>query len=284
VSTASPSSSAQQARQALADRLRELRLDAGLTSRALADAAGWDRTKVSKIEHAARAPNTQDIRTWCRICGAEDQPADLIATLRAFEGAFIEWKRLQRSGLRHLQESRAALYERTRLFRIYEPGIVPGLLQIPDYVRAILTKIGSFRGTPTTDLDEAVDARIARQRVLTRGDHRFAFLVEESALWARLGGALVLADQLTHLLQVTRLPSASLGIIPADADRELWPVEGFWMFDQERVSVETVTGWLTVTQPAEIAQYSATFEEFAGLAVYGAAARELISSVRNALH
>lgn len=283
MSITSPSSSAQQARQALADRLRELRLDAGLTGRALAVAAGWDRTKVSKIEHAVRAPSTQDIRTWCQVCQAEDQASDLIATLRAVEGAFVEWRRLQRSGLRHLQESRAPLYERTRLFRIYEPGIVPGLLQTPGYVWAVLTRIGSFRGIPTADLDAAVTARIARQRVLREGDHRFAFLVEESALWVRLGGAEVLADQLAHLLQVMRLPSVSLGVIPADVDRDAWPVEGFWMFDQERVSVETVTGRLTITQPAEIAQYAATFVEFTELAVAGAAARELITRVRDAL-
>ncbi|MBT2210327.1 helix-turn-helix transcriptional regulator [Actinomadura sp. NEAU-AAG7] len=283
MTTTSPSSSAQQARQALADRLRELRLDAGLTGRALAVAAGWDRTKVSKIEHAARAPNAHDIRTWCRVCGAEEQSGDLIATLRAVEGAFVEWKRLQRSGLRRLQESRATLYERTRVFRVYEPGVVPGLLQTPGYVRAILAKVGSFRDVPTTDLDEAVAARIARQRVLREGAHRFAFLMEESAIWTRLGGTEVAREQLADLQQVMTLPSVSLGIIPADAHRELWPVEGFWMFDRERVTVETVSGWLTITQPAEIVQYEAVFEEFAGLAAYGSAARELLQKAQNHL-
>ncbi|CNF11561.1 Uncharacterised protein [Mycobacterium tuberculosis] len=176
-----------------------------------------------------------------------------------------------------------ALYERTRVFRVYEPGVVPGLLQTPGYVRAVLTKVGSFRGSPTADLDEAVAARIARQRILREGDHRFAFIVEESALWTRIGGAEVLADQLTHLLRVMRLPSVSLGVVPADADRGLWPVEGFWMFGTERVSVETVSGWLTVTQPAEIARYATAFEEFAELAVHGPAARALITKVRDAL-
>ncbi len=231
----------------------------------------------------ARPPSSEDIRTWCRVCGAEDQAADLIAALRAVEGAFSEWKRLQRSGLRRLQESRGKLYERTRVFRVYEPGIVPGLLQTPEYVRAVLTKVGSFRSSPTGDLDAAVAARIARQHVLRDGDHRFAFLVEESALWVRLGGSEVLAEQLAHLLELIGLPRVSLGVIPSDADRELWPVEGFWMFDQERVSVETVSGWLTITQPGEISQYAAVFEEFAELAAYGAKARRVISNIRNTL-
>jgi transcriptional regulator with XRE-family HTH domain len=283
VSTTSPSSSARQARQALADRLRELRLDAGLTARVLAAEAGWDRTKISKIEHAARAPNAEDIRTWCRLCRAGDQAEDLIAALRAVEGAFIEWTRLQRSGLRRLQESRLPLYERTRHFRIYEPGIVPGLLQTPNYVRAVLAKVSSFRGIPAKDLEEAVAARIGRQRVLREGDHRFAFLVEESALWVRLGGVEVMGDQFAHLFQVMSLPSVSFGVIPADAERDLWPAEGFWMFDEERVAVETVSAWLTIMQPAEIALYASAFEEFAKLAVYGAVARELIARVRDSM-
>jgi transcriptional regulator with XRE-family HTH domain len=81
----SPSSSVRQARAALAQRLREIRLDAGLTARALAFAAGWHESKCSRIEHSRTAPSDADIRLWCLICGAEDQAADLIASSRAAE-------------------------------------------------------------------------------------------------------------------------------------------------------------------------------------------------------
>ena len=87
----SPSSSVQEARKAVAKRLRDLREDAGLTAVALASEAGWERTKVSKIEHAARAPSVADIRTWCRVCNAEDQAEDLLAALRAVAGMYVEW-------------------------------------------------------------------------------------------------------------------------------------------------------------------------------------------------
>jgi transcriptional regulator with XRE-family HTH domain len=144
----SPSSSAQQARQALADRLREIRVEANLTGQVLAAAAGWDRTKVSKIEHATRPPTADDINVWCRVCAAEEQAADLVATLRDVEGAYVEWRRLQRSGLRRPQESRLPLYQRTRRFRIYEPGVVPGLLQTPAYVAAGPHQGGRVPGHP----------------------------------------------------------------------------------------------------------------------------------------
>jgi transcriptional regulator with XRE-family HTH domain len=104
------SSSAQQARQALANRLRELRVDADLSAVALAAAAGWDRTKISQIEHARRSPSAGDIRTWCRLCGADDQAEELVESLRAVKGMWIEWQRMERTGLRRSQEAVLPLF------------------------------------------------------------------------------------------------------------------------------------------------------------------------------
>src|ERR1039457_6056637 len=91
----SPSSSVRQARAALVQRLREIRLDAGLTARALALAAGWHESKVSRIEHVRTPPSDADIRLWCQICGAGDQAVDLIASSRAADSMYTEWRRLE---------------------------------------------------------------------------------------------------------------------------------------------------------------------------------------------
>src|SRR5579872_2033300 len=73
-----PSSTVEQARKAIAARLTEMRRDAGLTKRALAQAAGWHPSKATRIENGATRPSDADIRAWCRICNADDQAADLI--------------------------------------------------------------------------------------------------------------------------------------------------------------------------------------------------------------
>src|SRR6266498_1674286 len=65
----SPSSAAQEAREALGTRLREIRTEAGLTGRVLAQVAGWHFSKVSKIEHGRQPPSVLDIRAWCKHCG-----------------------------------------------------------------------------------------------------------------------------------------------------------------------------------------------------------------------
>src|SRR5689334_6119217 len=94
---------ARQAREALGTQLREIRMDAGLTGRALAELAGWHFTKVSRLEHGARNPSEDDIRIWCRICQAESSVVDLIAAVRSIDTMYVEWRRQLRSGTKRRQ-------------------------------------------------------------------------------------------------------------------------------------------------------------------------------------
>ncbi|NEA14539.1 helix-turn-helix domain-containing protein [Streptomyces halstedii] len=278
----SASSSAQRARQALADRLAELCRDAGLSGLDLAERCGWSRSKSSRIMNARTPPSAEDIRSWCRACGAEEQTEDLTAMLRTAEGMWVGWRRMERAGLKQAQEARLPLYERTRRFRSYSSWLVPGMIQTQAYTTAALRAIQRRRGL-VDDVAGAVAARMDRQRVLHEGDRRFAFLVEESVLRAGIGGADVMTGQLGHLISVASLPRVSLGVVPMGPDRERWPAEGFWIYDAAQVNVELVSGYLTITQPSEVGMYAETFAELAALAVYGAHARALITSAREAL-
>lgn len=279
----SPSSSVQRARQQLAERLRDIRLDAGLTARALSTAAGWHEAKTSRIESAKQAPSEADMQVWCRVCGADREVPDLIAASRAADSMYVEWRRLNPAGLRRAQESRRPLYERTMVFKAYCSAVIPGFLQTPGYARALLSAITAFRGTPD-DVEEAVAARMSRNRMLRSGNHHFALLVEESVLRYRLGGTEVMAAQLGHLLEAAELPSVSLGVIPfAACGRPVWPLESFTVFDDERVHVELLSAQVTVTAPSEITLYVRAFDKLAELAVHGPAARELITAAINAV-
>ena len=278
----SPSSSAQAARDALAARLREVRLEAGLTGREIAERAGWYPSKVSRLEHGVTPPSDEDIRAWCRSCGSEELAADLIAVSRAAESMYLEWRRVQRTGLRQLQESRVPLYERTRHFRVYCSNVVPGLFQTDAYATALLSSIARFHGTPD-DVAAAVEARVSRSHVVREGDHRFAVLVEESVLRYRVGDAETMAGQLGYLLALMSFPAVSLGVVPFSVPREMWTLEAFNVFDDKRVHVELLTAAVTVTTPGEVAQYVQAFAELADLAVYGAAARALITAAIDAL-
>jgi transcriptional regulator with XRE-family HTH domain len=279
----SPSSSVQQAKQALGQRLREIRLDAGLTARALAELCGWHESKCSRIEHGRTPPSDADLRAWTKHCGAAVQTADLIATARGIDGMYVEWRRMERAGLKRAQESVKPLFDRTRRFRAYASWLIPGPLQTEAYTRALLLATARQRGH-SEDVEDAVAVRMERQRVLHEGDHRFAVLIEEHVLRKIIGGPEAMVGQLGHLIEAGTLPSVSLGIVPDAADRSVMrPVEGFWIFDESQVNVELVSAYLTVTQPHEVDSYIRTFAELAGLAVYGAPARRLITSAIDGL-
>ena len=279
----SPSSSVQRARQELAERLRDIRLDAGLTARALSAAAGWHEAKTSRIESAKQAPSDADIQAWCQVCGAPSQAPDIIAASRAADSMYMEWRRLHRTGLRRAQQSRLPLYERTRVFKIYCSTVIPGFLQIPGYADALMSAITAFQGTPD-DVEEAVRARMNRNRLLHAAGHRFTMIIEESVLRYRLGDSETMAAQLGHLLSAIALPSVSLGVIPFSAsERQMWTLEAFTVFDDARVHVELLSAQVTVTAPSEITLYARAFDKLAEMAVYEMQARSLITAAIDAL-
>jgi transcriptional regulator with XRE-family HTH domain len=279
----SPSSSAKQAQEALGVRLRELRRDAGLTGRGLAAAVGWHFTRVSKLEHGVQTPTDADIRQWCQACRADEHVPDLLATLRTVESAYLEFRRQARVGMKRVLGAHTlALYERTTLFRIYEHNVIPGLFQTADYTAAMLSFWIEFLET-TNDLDEAVAARMERQRVLYRRDKRFVVVLEEQALQTWFGTAETQAEQLDRLLAVMSLPTVSVGIIPMMRERPVVASTGFWLFDNSLVALEVPTASIEVTRPLEIELYGRMFDRLLGAAVHGKGARDLVRRVMGEL-
>ncbi|MEV8323081.1 helix-turn-helix transcriptional regulator [Kitasatospora sp. NPDC056731] len=278
----SPSSSVQAARATLATRLGELMRNAGLKGRELSALCGWHPAKTSRILNAKAAPSDSDIRTWCRACGADGQAPDLIASNRAADSLYVEWRRITRTGLRHAQEARVPLYTRTRHFRAYSSRVVPGALQTREYAGALLRTVAAVRQTPD-DVADAVEARLARSSVVFEGGRRFVAVIEESVLRYRIGDDTVMAEQLGRLLSVMSMPSVSLGVIPFTASRTMWPTETFNLFDDRQAGVELLSAQVTVTAPSDLALYTQAFVRFGALAVHGGAARALITAAIDTL-
>ncbi|MFE4971531.1 helix-turn-helix domain-containing protein [Kitasatospora sp. NPDC056651] len=277
MSSSPPSTSAQAARKALADRLKGIRKDVGINGRELSARCGWHPSKTSRIQEGQAAPSEADIRAWCAACDAVDQVDDLIAASRAVESMYVEWRRLRAGGLRSLQDSYAKLYDETKVFRFYTSDVIPGVLQTSAYATAIMSRFADESRTPD-DMERAIAAKMERANVIHAGDHRFAFVVEEAVLRYRLGNAEAMAGQLGHLLAVISLPRVSLGIIPFTAERSMWPVESFRVYDDRRVQVELVSAAVNVTTPVEVREYVQTFADLQTHAVYGREARGLITA------
>ena len=269
--------SADQARASLGIRLRDIRRDADLSGTELARLSGWQPSKITKIEHGRQTPSEEDLRIWCEHCQAPAELPDLIAAVRSIETQFAEWRRIIRGGIRRRQQASAAVYERARLFRIYEPAVVPGLLQTHEYAVAVLSTSINFFRVPD-DAEEGATARVERQRVLTHGDRHFHMVLGEPTLHTNVGGTEVMTGQLEHLLAVLKLPRLRLGIIPMDAPYRVPLNNGFWIMDEALVQFDTYSAELSLIRPDEIALYGRAFERLAALAVYGAEAKGMITA------
>lgn len=272
------SSNVHEARRALGARLREIRRQGGLTAVELARCCNWHQSKVSRIEngHAGISPN--DIEAWASACGAEPLKEQLLAEARAVEETYVDWRAMEHTGLRKANENTTARWAGTRGFKAYSQSLIPGALQTESYTRAVLSALRERRNLPD-DVEEAVGARMERQRLLLDSGKRFAFLLEETVLHRRIGGRELMTAQLSRLFEVSAADNVSIGIIPRSADRStMWPVEDFWVFDDRQVNVELVSAYLTIKRPAEVRQYTDAFTRLQHLAVHSTEAFSLIGA------
>jgi len=275
---ASDVSNVHEARNALGKRLRELRQQAGLSGRQLAESLSWPPSKISKLENGRQTPSDDDIRAWTRATNSEGETAALLASLHTLEVQHAEWQRVLRTGMRPRQNELAELDRKTRLFRAFEATVIPGLLQTAEYARARFAE-GIRRLKLPNDINEAIQGRIQRQEILYRPDKRFHFVLTEAALRFRLCSPEVMLGQLDRLVSFSALPNVKLGIIGFDTQYATSPWHGFWLYDNEKVLVETFSAALDLRQPQEIELYSNAFEQLAAVAAYGRAARAIINRV-----
>jgi len=272
----SGASNVHEARNALGKRLRELRRAAGFSGRQLAESLSWPPSKVSKLENGRQTPTDDDVRGWTSATNAEGETDGLLASLHTLEVQHAEWQRVLRTGLKPRQQEHVEWDERTRLFRVFEATVVPGFLQTAEYARARLAE-GIRRLNLPNDIDEAVAARVRRQDVLYRADKRFHFVLTEAALKFRVCPTEVMLGQLDRLISLSYLANVRLGIISFAAQYATSPWHGFWIYDQERVLIETFSAALDLRQPQEIKLYGEAFEQLAAVASYGRSARVIIN-------
>lgn len=270
-----------EAREELGRRLRELRVGAGFTGKGLATSLGWPHSKISKLELGQQAATTADVTAWCAACSREDATDGLLVLLREMDSRYSEWRRQLGRGVHLRQRPLIDLDHDTRVWRILETCVVPGLLQTPEYAAATFREAVLLRGIPDT-ADEAVALRMQRQHVLYEPGKRFHFLLWEPVLHAGAATASVMVDQLQRLINLLHLPSARIGIIPQNTRLPITPSHGFWLRDDQLVLIETFDAELRLALPDEVALYRRVFDLLAPVARYDDGARRLLEKGINA--
>ncbi|WP_435173608.1 helix-turn-helix domain-containing protein [Actinacidiphila sp. bgisy145] len=276
----------QQAREALGVRLRELRLscpDGRLTGTALARKLGWPNSKVSKLELGKQTATPEDLEQWATACGQVASYDELRARLAGFESHIRSWRRQLVGGHKPVQDAHNEAQANSKVLRTWESSWVVGVLQTPDYARAVLTRSVELHRSPR-DVEEAVRARMKRQELLYSGGRRYHVILWEPVLRSLVCSPSVLAVQLDRLTGVIGMDTVELGIVPLTASLKVPPGLGFWIYDDRQVVTEAWHAELWLDDADSVALYLRTWKTLRESAVYGVDAHNIISSARRALN
>ncbi|MET9565742.1 MULTISPECIES: helix-turn-helix domain-containing protein [Streptomyces] len=259
--------------------LRALRQASGKEAKAVARSAVMSTAKLSKIENGRVAPATADVeRILTALDVSPEIKAEYLAVARAQATEATAWRLFRRMGYHKKQEQIRALESSMTLLRLFQPSLVPGLLQTPEYIRAVLEP----KGLTDEQLSRTVSARIARQRVLYDTSKALHFVVTEPVLRWRLLPPAMMAGQLDRIVSVSRLPNVDVRVVPLDAPQRDVPGHSFVIRDDRVVTVETTHAEVVVTDPRDVSLYVEKFDRFASVSLAGDAMRDLVEGIRDA--
>ncbi|MCE7001637.1 helix-turn-helix transcriptional regulator [Kibdelosporangium philippinense] len=263
-------------RLAFGNKLREIRESAGLNGTDLANVLGWQQSKVSKIERGRQTASDSDVVAWL---GATNTPESLLeqmrTELRDLQVAQLTWRRQIREGHLERQQQGVRDAQSATTIRAVDIMAVPGLLQTPDYARAIFRTQADLLGVPDDDIEDAVAARMARQQVLYDRSKHIEILLAEAALSHPVCTFEELAGQVDRLVSSIGLAHVRIGILPMRRPIPHLLPHGFWIMDDE-VHFESVSGEHRITDPDEIALYNKLTDRLWTAAVEGDQARALL--------
>ncbi|MFF3001335.1 helix-turn-helix domain-containing protein [Kitasatospora sp. NPDC057940] len=258
--------------------LRELRLASGKEAKAVARSAAMSPSKLSKIENGRLAPSVIDVE---RILTALEVPDEakvrLAAAARAIATEATAWRIYRRAGLHKHQEDIGAIEAKTQVLRVFQHSCVPGLLQSPEYVRAVQ------QHSELTDdaLEKMITARLRRQEILFDPARKFHFLITESVLRWEIVSPPMMAAQLDKIVAMSRMPNITVGVVPRSAPKSHLPTCSFVMFDARLVIVEIPHAEITTSEPRDVEQYASKFQEFEHASVVGNEMRCMVEEIRD---
>jgi transcriptional regulator with XRE-family HTH domain len=264
----------------LGQELVKLRTNAGL-SQADVDERMPDMS-VSKLGRLERGeggkPKVRDIEALLTEYDADDET---VAAIRVLTDAAREAQRwFNPAVLPRSWRPLMALEEAAMRHRDWECQHVPGLLQTEDYARAVLET--NIDASPD-EVEDRLQHRMSRRALLT-GDEPVQLwaILDEDVLRRPVGGTEVMRAQLAHLVEMAKLASVIAQVVPRSVGAHSGMGAGFMVLDfaedaEPAVFVDTVTGGLRSSQPAEVAKFDRLWEQLRTLALNPTRSVRLIS-------
>ena len=256
--------------------LRNLRELKGLSGFELGKLAHMSQSKVSKIETGAfRSISKQDVGLILDALDADRENRQQI--LVQFELTTISplaLRYISAHGVSRKQHEIRVREKNVRLKLVYNPCIIPGLLQTADYMTGLFVEFGE----PVEEAAAAVAERLKRQEIIRQQGRNFRFIIGHAALYTAPAGKEVQVDQLRRIIEVSHQANVSIGIIPVSAGLPVNANNGFAVMDSMYATAETVIYEQQSTDGNEISEYLQLFQKLERLALFGQDATRLIDS------
>ncbi|NEW47442.1 helix-turn-helix domain-containing protein [Nocardia cyriacigeorgica] len=200
-------------RIALGGQLRKLREGKGITREAAGDAIRGSHAKISRLELGRTGFKERDIRDLLTLYGVHDPEERETFLELARKANEPGWWHRYSDLLPSWFGTYLGLEQAATKIRTYEAHLVPGLLQTPEYTRAVVTL-----GYEDANTDRRVAVRQRRQEILHRSDPPIVWaVIDEAALHRPVGGADVHRAQMAHLVELSRLPNVTIQVVPYSA-------------------------------------------------------------------
>jgi transcriptional regulator with XRE-family HTH domain len=256
-----------------------------LTGEEVADRLGWSGSKLSRIELHHIGVKQPDLRKLLALYGVDDSYRDELLAL-ARESAKKGW--LEKVTATFPAEYAAYVHAEAEAKSVWnwEPQVVPGLLQTPDYARAIMHGWQSMFALPPGDTERRVENRVLRQQLLTRDPPlELSVVIDESVLSRRFGDAAIMHRQLSHLVEITELPNVKIRVLRLDGDHPIGTGAFYYLqFDQDHkvplhdiVTIEHLMGNHYLEDEEDTYKFLVTFQQLIMSSLDPASSRDLIA-------
>jgi transcriptional regulator with XRE-family HTH domain len=269
-------------RRRLARRLRQMREQAGLTLEDAARRLDKTRSSLGRIEMGTTKADVHLIRSMMDFYDQYDP--ELIDLVR--EANRPGW------WTKYNIDDRGYISMETEASTAFEFSLVtiPGLLQTEGYMRALFATRTARRNAEMLANDVAV--RRHRQRRLTDDEFplELVAIIDEAALWRKVGGPAVMRDQLRHLATASAMSGVSVQVLPNDAGAHPG-MDGAFMIltfpddgDPAVLYVEYPTASLHIEKAEEVAEARLVFDRLRSEALSPAESVALIERVAHESH
>ena len=199
------------ARIQLGVRLRRLREEAEISREDAGAAIRASTSKISRMELGRIPVKERDLTDLLALYGVDDEDGRESMLALSRHGSVPGWWQGYADAVPAWMKPYLGLEQAARLIRSYDVQFVSGLLQTPEYARAVF----SMPGPADERVERQLAVRMRRQEILHRADppHLWA-VIDEATLRRPVGGRAVMRAQIEHLLEISQLRHVNIQVLP----------------------------------------------------------------------